>query len=126
MKKEEVVFLDSMNLNSEVLTQKSKLNLNQESRNFAEKNKNITQKDKAALKKAAQDFSSIFIKKMFDSMRDTLPEEKLIDGGYAEEVFTDMMDKKISKLGARGNSFSNLNNTLYQQLLRKQMVQNGK
>lgn len=72
------------------------------------------QKDK--LKEAAEEFTAIFFQKMFESMRDTLPEDKLLDGGFAEDVFTDTLDSEISKLGAAGNSFNSLKNMLYLQL----------
>ena len=49
-------------------------------------------------------------------MRDTVPKGELIDGGYAEEVFTDMLDGEISKLGPTDPGFSSLGKLLYEQL----------
>ncbi len=71
------------------------------------------------LKKAVSDFSAIFLKMMFKSMRSTLPENKYIDGGYAEEVFTKMMDKEVSKLGSGQSTFKNLNRAMFEQLSQK-------
>lgn len=68
------------------------------------------------LKEAIADFSAVFLKLMFKSMRSTLPENKYIDGGYAEEIFTDMMDDKVSKLGSQQNTFKNLNQIMFEQL----------
>lgn len=71
------------------------------------------------LKKAVSDFSAVFLKMMFKSMRSTLPENKYLDGGYAEEVFTDMMDKEVSKLGSGQSTFKNLNKVMFEQLSQK-------
>ncbi|MFW5856046.1 MAG: rod-binding protein [Bacillota bacterium] len=68
------------------------------------------------LKEVVSEFTSIFLNQMFKAMRDTVPEEGLIDGGFAEDVFTDMHDQEISKMGSKQNSFNNLNQVLYQQL----------
>ena len=71
------------------------------------------------LKKAVSDFSAVFLKMMFKSMRSTLPENKYLDGGYAQEVFTDMMDKEVSKLGSGQSTFKNLNKVMFEQLSQK-------
>lgn len=71
------------------------------------------------LKKAVSDFSAVFLKMMFKSMRSTLPENKYLDGGYAEEVFTDMLDKEVSKLGSGQSTFKNLNKVMFEQLSQK-------
>ena len=34
---------------------------------------------------------SLFVSKMFKTMRNTVPENKLIHGGFAEEIFEDML-----------------------------------
>ncbi|MFW5998616.1 MAG: rod-binding protein [bacterium] len=114
-----------MEINSDFVQQKVQMNLDlADDKNVNSKlnniNENNSEKNNKKLKKVVNEFSSIFIKKMFESMRNTLPEEKLIDGGYAEDVFTDMLDKEISQLGSEQNNFDNLNKQLYEQLLRKQ------
>ena len=68
------------------------------------------------LKGVVSKFTSIFLKQMFKSMRSTIPEDGMIDGGFAEDVFTDMYDKEISKLGSKQNNFSGLNQILFEQL----------
>jgi len=68
------------------------------------------------LKEAIADFSAVFLKLMFKSMRSTLPENKYIDGGYAEEIFTDMMDDQVSELGSQQNTFKNINQIMFEQL----------
>ena len=77
---------------------------------------NMNGEDDEKLKAAISKFTSVFLKLMFQSMRSTLPEESYIDGGYAEEVFTDMMDEEVSKLGSKQSTFSNLNRLMFEQL----------
>jgi len=90
---------------------------NQQIENIRNLNNNNQGKESdEKLKKAIADFSAVFLKLMFKSMRSTLPENKYIDGGYAEEVFTDMMDKKVSELGSGQSTFKNLNRAMFEQL----------
>ncbi len=80
-------------------------------------NKNI---EDQKLKLLASEFTSILMKQMFKSMRKTIPDEnKLIDGGFSEEVFTDMLDGELSKSGAEQDGFNSLGRLLYQQLKNK-------
>jgi len=37
------------------------------------------------------EMESIFVSKMLKEMRNSIPKEKLIDGGYAEKIFEDML-----------------------------------
>jgi len=66
------------------------------------------------LKKEIANFTSIFVKKMFEVMRQTVPEKELIDGGFAEEVFTDMLDQEISEKTARQDTFKELNRIIFE------------
>ncbi len=68
------------------------------------------------MQEAIEEFVSIFIQQMFSSMRDTIPEGGLLDGGYAEDVFTEMMDEEISEMGAQQSHFKQLNETIFRQL----------
>ena len=85
--------------------------------NFTEKyKKSSRQETEEELKGVVDEFTSIFLNQMFKSMRSTIPEGGMIDGGFAEDVFTDMYDKEISKLGSKQNNFSGLNQILFEQL----------
>lgn len=85
--------------------------------NFTEKyQKSSRQETEEELKEVVDEFTSIFLNQMFKSMRSTIPEGGMIDGGFAEDVFTDMYDKEISKLGSKQNNFSGLNQILFEQL----------
>ena len=58
------------------------------------------------LKQACSDFEAIFIKQMLDSMRKTVQKTGLNDGGYAEELYQDMLydqyAEKMSKTAHLG------------------------
>lgn len=85
--------------------------------NFTDKLQNSSREDsEEELKEVVDEFTAIFLNQMFKSMRSTIPEGGMIDGGFAEDVFTDMYDKEISKLGSKQNNFSGLNQILFEQL----------
>ena len=69
-----------------------------------------------ALKEAINDFMSVFMQQMFKSMRNTVPDGGFISGGYAEDVFTEMMDEEVSKVGTDQGLFKDINRQIYQQL----------
>ena len=69
-----------------------------------------------ALKAAINDFMSIFMQQMFQSMRNTVPDDGIINGGYAEDVFTEMLDEEVSKLGSDQDLFKDINRQIDQQL----------
>lgn len=60
---------------------------------------------KERLQQVATEFESLFVKQMLDSMRDTLNEEDdLLSGGFAEDVFEDMLyDEYARKIAATGS-----------------------
>ena len=64
----------------------------------------------------AQEFSSIFIEKMFSAMKKTLSDDKMIDGGYAEDVFSDMLYKEYSQMAGKQGVLASLNEALVKQL----------
>ena len=74
------------------------------------------EEDDKQLKQAVSKFSSVFLNQMFKSMRSTLSDDKLIDGGFSEDVFTGMMDREISEKGSEQGTFNSLNQILFQQL----------
>ena len=68
------------------------------------------------LDKVAEEFSSIFIEKMFSSMKKTLSDDKMLDGGYAEDVFSDMLYREYSQMAGKQGVLAELNKTLVEQL----------
>lgn len=77
---------------------------------------NSSAKDDKKLEEVAQEFSSMFIEKMFASMKKTLSEDKMIDGGYAEDVFSDMLYKEYSQMAGKQGVLAELNQSLVEQL----------
>jgi flagellar protein FlgJ len=73
-------------------------------------------KDEKKLEEVAQEFSSIFIEKMFSAMKKTLSNDKMIDGGYAEDVFSDMLYKEYSQMAGKQGILGELNRALVYQL----------
>jgi len=62
--------------------------------------------DQKKLKQAADDFESLFVKKMLDSMKSTLHKEsRIINGGFAEEVFEDMLYDEYARLLTTAETF---------------------
>lgn len=68
------------------------------------------------LETVAQEFSSIFIEKMFSAMKKTLSDDKMINGGYAEDVFSDMLYKEYSQMAGKQGTLAELNQALVEQL----------
>ncbi|KKL12837.1 hypothetical protein LCGC14_2531770 [marine sediment metagenome] len=67
------------------------------------------------LYKASVEFESIFIKQMLNVMRKTVDKSGFLDGGFAEEIFEDMLYDDYAKKMAENASFG-LANLLYEQL----------
>nr|WP_320009542.1 rod-binding protein [uncultured Desulfobulbus sp.] len=72
-------------------------------------------KDRAALKKACQDFEAIFIQSMFKSMRKTVPEGGIFKGDHATEMYQDMIDQDIASQISRRQSLG-LADQMYRQM----------
>lgn len=64
----------------------------------------------------AQKFTAIFLEKMFSEMKNTLADEKILDGGFAEDVFSDMLTKEYSQLAGQQGILGELNRALVNQL----------
>ena len=66
--------------------------------------------DQTALKKACQDFESIFVQMVFKNMRSTVPEDTLLEKSQAQSIFEGMLDEELSKKvsGAGGMGIANM------------------
>ncbi|MFW5981220.1 MAG: rod-binding protein [bacterium] len=80
---------------------------------------NVKDKENQQLKVLANEFTSILMKQMFNSMRNTISNDHIFHGGYSEEVFTDMLDEEISKTSAEQKGFNTIGRLLYEQLSKK-------
>lgn len=58
----------------------------------------VSNKDRAKLEKAAQDFEAIFMGIMLKTMRDSVQKGGFMDGGNAEEIYRGMLDQEYAKL----------------------------
>ncbi len=50
----------------------------------------------AELRKACRMFESLYLQMLWKSMRKTVDKTGLIDGGFGEEIFTDLLDQAVS------------------------------
>ncbi len=58
------------------------------------------------LRQVAQDFETIFVKQMLDSMRSTLnPENRLVDTGMAGEFYEDMLYDEYAQMMSKTGGF---------------------
>ena len=76
---------------------------------------NSQKTDSKRLKELSQDFEAIFIKQMLKAMNNTLEKDGLLDGGYAERIYEDMLLDEYSLKMARSANFG-LAELLYKQL----------
>ena len=67
------------------------------------------------LREVAQEFEALFIQQMFDAMRNTIDrEDSLFYGGFAEEVFEDMLYEQYALTMAR-TANTGIADTIYDQ-----------
>ncbi len=64
---------------------------------------------------ASVEFESVFVKMMLKEMKNSVQKEKLIDGGYAEEIFEDMLYDEYSKEISKNESLG-LAEQIYKQM----------
>lgn len=64
---------------------------------------------------ASVEFESVFVKMMLKEMKSTVHKEKLIDGGYAEEIFEDMLYDEYAKNISKNESMG-LAEEIYKQM----------
>ena len=57
------------------------------------------------LYRTAQEFEAIFVKQMLQSMRKTVQKNDLLDGGFAEELYQDMLYDEYALLMAKTANF---------------------
>lgn len=77
--------------------------------------KAIQEKDDQKLKKACSDLEAVFVNMMFKQMRNTVQKSELISGGYAEEIYEDMLYEKYAEEASKNNGIG-LADILYRQL----------
>ena len=71
---------------------------------------------KSKLFEQCQEFESIFVKMMLKEMRNSVDKtDSLLSGGWAEDIYSDMLDDEYSKSMAKNAGFG-LADQLYKQL----------
>ena len=71
---------------------------------------------KSKLYEQCQEFESIFVKMMLKEMRNSVDkQDSLVSGGWAEDIYSDMLDDEYSKSMAKNAGFG-LSDQLYKQL----------
>jgi flagellar protein FlgJ len=65
---------------------------------------NISTMERAKIAELAEQFESIFMDTVFQSMRKTVPKSELFGGGNAEDIFRNMLDSEYAKLMSKGRS----------------------
>lgn len=66
------------------------------------------------LKKATDGFEELFVHKMLQVMRKSVPKTNLISGGRGEEIFEDMLDQNYAKIITKSQAFG-LSKVIYEQ-----------
>ncbi|MGA2545592.1 MAG: rod-binding protein [Rectinemataceae bacterium] len=73
---------------------------------------------KSKLFEQCQEFESIFVKMMLKEMRNSVDKtDSLLSGGWAEDIYSDMLDDEYSRSMAKNAGFG-LADQLYKQLAR--------
>lgn len=73
---------------------------------------------RARLQQAAQDLEAVFINELFKAMRATAPSQGILSQDPGQELFTGMLDERLSRIHAE-RAQSELSQALYRQLSRR-------
>jgi peptidoglycan hydrolase FlgJ len=74
--------------------------------------------DRAQLRALARQFQGVFMNQMFQAMRQSVPEGGFIEKTAGEDMFTSLLDDKLSSLAA-ARMRNGLTEALYRQLCRR-------
>ena len=61
----------------------------------------ISEKQRHQAKKVSQDFEALFVGMMLKSMRATVKEDTVTDGGHGEETFRSMLDQEYANAAVK-------------------------
>ena len=68
-----------------------------------------------SLREATQEFESLFVAQLMQSMRGTVPESGLMGNGSGQQIFRQMLDQELSRQVAFSGGFG-IGEMLYRQL----------
>jgi flagellar protein FlgJ len=77
--------------------------------------KAVSEKDEKKLKETCRDLEAVFINMMFSQMRSTVQKDELFGGGYAEDMYQDMLYEKYADEASKSGGIG-IADILYQQL----------
>jgi flagellar protein FlgJ len=72
---------------------------------------------RARLHTAAKDLEGIFVNYLFHAMRESVPQDGVLEQSPGQEMFTGMLDEKLAELSAH-RSHNGLGEALYRQMSR--------
>ncbi|WP_022664687.1 rod-binding protein [Desulfospira joergensenii] len=78
--------------------------------------KKLDPKEDQELKEACEGFEAIFLKKIMESMRDTLEGDALFGESNSSSIYTSMYDQYLTDELSKANQTTGLKNFLYNQL----------
>ena len=84
--------------------------------------KAVEEKDEKKLKQACNDLEAIFVNMMFKQMRNSVQKSGMFDGGFAEDMYEDMLFDKYSEEVSKSNGIG-LGDMLYKQLSKAMKVE---
>lgn len=70
------------------------------------------------IKKVCADFEAMFIKRLLETMRKGMLKGGYLDGGFQEEIYTDLFDDQLSKVLSEGKGMG-IGAQLYKDLVHK-------
>ncbi len=70
------------------------------------------------LREKCEEFQTVLFETMMSSMRNTVPKDGLLSGGFAEDVYTSMLDKEYAEAMSKATG-SSIADQLFEQLSRK-------
>ncbi len=77
---------------------------------------NMDKKDRSALHDACRGFESIFLDTMLESMRKTVPEDKLFGDGNGMDIYKSMYDEYLAENISENGGGIGLESFLYKQI----------
>lgn len=90
----------------------------------SELEKAVQEKDDQKLKKVCSDLEAVFISMMFKQMRNTVQKSELMGGGYAEEMYEDMLYEKYAEEASKNKGIG-IGDILYKQLSKSMNKESG-
>jgi flagellar protein FlgJ len=72
--------------------------------------------DRARLQSAVRQLQGVFVEQMLKAMRETVPDEGVVNGGAGEDIFTSMLDAKMASLVPESWQRNSLESALFRQL----------